>query len=450
MKWLNYFFLIFVFCFFIACDSIDGVKRVVPENEDNKEAETDEDSEEDDSDLSDSDDSSDPTDSGDLTDSGDNTDTDSDTTDGDAMDNSATDNDITDNGTVDNDTVDNDTADNDTTDNDTTDSEPDYPEAKCKAAGGNWDSSAQKCYKTQKCGNKPANSEWNGDSSYKIYYDLNVEAWEPLTYPTQYGEGAPVPCQYKCIANYSYVNGECKPYCSAVFNGTDTVVEVAHNDLLNLTSETWTIETWIKQGEGDIPTYVVHPIVRKGITSNPVYVLSGYYKEKSGDGYGMTAYLKYSYKDGWNRTQTTENRIDQTVTYSNDWTHVAMVKNKETTSSGWVQTTTYKLLLFVNGTLVESKNFENTPTIITNNEALTIGANIANLDNDNKRYFKGLIDSVKISNTAKYTGEFVPEKLVSDGDTVAFWNFSGNAEDSSGNNLNGIEESLTYSTDCKQ
>ena len=52
MKWFQCFLLVFVF-FFAACDSINGVKRVVPENEDNKETVTDEDSKDDDSDLTD-------------------------------------------------------------------------------------------------------------------------------------------------------------------------------------------------------------------------------------------------------------------------------------------------------------------------------------------------------------------------------------------------------------
>ena len=317
---------------------------------------------------------------------------------------------------------------------------------KCANAGGTWSSWGQKCYRTETCDPKPANSEWNGNSSYKVYYDLNVEAWEPLTYPTHYGDGEPEICQYKCIANYAYLNGECKPYCSAVFDGESSKIQVEHNDLLNLASETWTIEAWIKQGEDDIPVYVIHPIIRKGITSDPAYVLSGYYKQQSGDGYGMTSYVKYSYRE-WNSTKTDNNRVDQTVTFSDDWTHVAMVKNKETTSSGWgQQTTTYKLLLFVNGTLVGSNDFENTPTVVTNNEALTIGANPVNAE----RYFKGLIDSIKISNTAKYTADFTPSVLSADNETIAFWDFNNNTNDASANALNGIGTNITYSTDCME
>lgn len=324
------------------------------------------------------------------------------------------------------------------------DESPLSDEEKCAGAGGTWDPAAQNCYKTKKCDAKPAHSEWNGDSSYDVYYDVEAGAWMPgPAYTTHYGDGESEPCQYKCASNArpdGPEGDECKLLCSAVFDGEKSKIEVAHNDLLNLASETWTIEAWIKQGEDDIPVYVIHPIVRKGITSDPAYVLSGYYKQQSGDGYGMTSYVKYSYGS----STTTNNRLDPTVTHSDDWTHVAMVKNKET--SGIIfEETSYKLLLFVNGTQVGSNEFEKTPTVVTNDELLTIGANPVNAE----RYFKGLIDSIKISNTAKYMENFTPGVLSADNETIAFWDFSGNAEDSSANGLNGTATEVTYSTDCR-
>lgn len=151
-------------------------------------------------------------------------------------------------------------------------------------------------------------------------------------------------------------------------------------------------------------------------------------------------------------TQTKNGTIQPSVnytTYSYGWSHIALVQNKET-SSGWgQQTTTYKLLLFKDGKQVASEDYKAnntsiTPTINTLDEALVIGANISG-----GLYFKGLIDSVKISGTAKYTAEFTPAKLTADGeDTVAFWDFSGNADDSSENGLDGTATDVTYSTDC--
>ena len=327
-------------------------------------------------------------------------------------------------------------------DGDTGDTDPLSEDEICAAAGGTYDYFAEddfeRCWKIVDCAPKPANTEWRGDQSYIEYFDFDDGLWTNFgaNYKTEYGDtGEAKICQYVCAANAVREDGTCKPLCSAVFDGTDAVVEVAHNNLLNLNynSGTWTIEAWIKQGEGDIPTYVIHPIVRKGITSDPVYVLSGYYKQQTGNGYGMTSYVKYSY----GTSTATGNRLDLTVTYSDDWTHVAMVKNATSGS--------YQLLLFVNGTLVGSKDFENTPTIVTNNEVLSIGANLSTTN----RYFKGLIDSIRISNTAKYTANFTPSVLSTDSDTVAFWDFSGNANDSSGNGLDGSATNVTYSTDCK-
>ncbi|MBO7127426.1 hypothetical protein J6W78_07750 [bacterium] len=320
---------------------------------------------------------------------------------------------------------------------------PDSAAEECAAVGGNWNSSTGKCTRTQNCSSKPANTVWNTVSS--ITQTWNGSVWSPSTTSSYSENGSNQYCYYKCASDdYEWNGSACeKPYCSAVFDGEKSKIEVEHNDLLNLGSETWTIEAWIKQGEDDIPTYVIHPIVRKGITSDPAYVLSGYYKQQSGDGYGMTSYVKYSYRE-WNSTKTDNNRVDQTVTFSDDWTHVAMVKNEETSGAIFEQIS-YKLLLFVNGTLVGSNEFENTPTVVTNDELLTIGANPVNAE----RYFKGLIDSIKISNTAKYTADFTPSVLSADDDTIAFWDFSGNADDSSFNGLHGTATNVTYSTDCR-
>ena len=227
-------------------------------------------------------------------------------------------------------------------------------------------------------------------------------------------------------------------YCSAVFNGSSSKIEVASNDLLNLDSETWTIEAWIKQSEEDIPTWVIHPIVRKGASTTPAYILSGYYKNQSGDGYMLTSYVRYSYEN-WG-TNTTTNQLNSNVTFSDNWTHVAMVINKETGDSDQAS---YKMLLFANGEQIGSQQFNGTPTVLNNDETLFIGTNP-----NSERFLKGFIDSIKISNTAKYTENFTPSQLSADDSTIAFWDFSGNANDGSGNGLNGTETDLTYSTDC--
>lgn len=286
------------------------------------------------------------------------------------------------------------------------------------------------------CPAKPENSVWNDEGKNgKFEQTWNGSKWEPEISESTYSETEEGTCRFKCASEeYIYVNGECKTYCSAVFDGENSQIEVVHNALLNLNAEAWTIEAWIKQDEGDV-TNALNPIVRKGTTTNyPPYILSGYYKSSSN--YTITSSVRYSY-DAFLGSDTGSNRIDQTVTYSNDWTHVAMVKNN---------TPSHKTLLFVNGSLAGSKNFSDTPTALTTNEeALIIGANLYN-----GNHFKGLIDSIKISNTAKYTEDFTPGKLSADGDdTIAFWDFNGDVNDSK-NGLNGTDDTtITYSTDCK-
>ena len=347
-------------------------------------------------------------------------------------------------------------------------------EEKCLAeTGTTWDASSQSCYRIENCDTaaKPANSEWNGDSSYKVYYDVDTETWVPgPVYETQYGDGEPQPCQYKCVTKYGYDNGECKPYCSAVFDGTTSNIEVAANDALNLNSEskTWTIEAWIKQADADLTSDNV-PIVRKGTGSTPVYLLTGYKKQTWGSNYAsysLMGYVQFSYpaSTGIPYVAAGDGELtpgsNNTVNYSAEWSHVAMVQNAVTSGNNpMTQTTTYKLLLFLNGKQITSEEYKSSsnsgiggssstsvvPTIKTNNEALVIGANLnAGL------FFKGLIDSIKISNTAKYTAAFTPAKLTADDTTVAFWNFSGDATSSVGSSLDGTETAITYSTDCKE
>ncbi len=334
---------------------------------------------------------------------------------------------------------------------------------KCANAGGTWDPSAQNCYRIEKCSKKPVNSEWNGESSYKVYYDINVGEWEPgPVYATQYGDGEPQPCQYVCVEKTVYDNGECKPACSAKFNGTDSAIEIAADTAPNLDSDTWTIEAWFKQADEDLNDKNI-PIVRKGAdTDSPVYVLTGYKKQNySWNGndytnYSTMGYVSYSYTSstggGWNpsgNTQSATINPSANVTYSDDWTHIALVQQKETSGNQWQQQTSYKLLLFLNGEQVASSDYKVnnqnvTPTVNTNDEAFVIGANF-----NAGYFFKGLMDSIKVSNTAKYTEDFTPGVLSADDDTVAFWDFSGDAKDAKSGQF-GVETNIEYSTDCKE
>ena len=315
---------------------------------------------------------------------------------------------------------------------------------KCAGTGGTWDSSAQNCYKTETCGSKPVNTEWNGDSSYKAYYDVETETWIPgPAYTTHYGEGEPEPCQYKCVSNArpdGPEGNECKLICSAVFDGS-AKIEVAHNDLLNL-GQAWTIEAWVKQDTSNLPTetYKKTPILRKG----DGYFLTGFYKTTSNSDtyynmYGGFYYTSYSDLTAEIKYQNTD--ADSPV--EEGWNHIALSYN--------VDNGTSHLRLYINGKLAGEKTNSSERTPITVSSAIKIGYYYdSGIFSGTDLYFKGLIDSIKISNTAKYTADFTPAKLSLGGeDTIAFWDFNGNAEDSSPNGLNGTATNVTYSTDCK-
>ncbi len=446
MKFFKVSALVCLFFFMIACE--DGATRFIPVDEtddgssdvtDDSDATeptnpTDEPTNPTDEPTNPTDDPTNPTDTGDTdpTDTGDT--------------------DPTDTGDTDTgDTGDTDTG--DTGDTDTGDTVVDENEAECVAAGGTWDAfeedELQKCYKIVDCGEKPANTEWRGEQTYNQYYDLEEGTWTNFSYEPEYGDtGEPKICQYICSANAAREGDECKPYCSAVFDGSSSKIEVAANELLNLASETWTIEAWIKQAADDI-TESNLPILRKGTTSaTPAYLLTGYKYRTTYQGtpyYTIMGYVGYSYTtQAGPYSQQKSDTLESTpnyLSYSYGWSHVALVSTKET--NGWQQTT-YKLNLFINGEQKASESYDGAPTINTLDEALVIGANL-----NSELYFKGLIDSIKISNTAKYTEGFTPGVLAADDNTVAFWDFSNNANDSV-SGIIGTPANIEYSTDCKE
>ena len=447
MRFFNFCFLLFAFCFFVACE--EGVERLVPVA-DNNDTSADTGDSGDTADTGDSGDTADTGDSGDTADTGDSGDT-ADT--GDSGDTS--------------DTGDTDTGDpGDTDTGDTTDTgiDPDSDQAKCIAENGIWNESAEdeleRCYKIVPCADKPPYTEWRGEGSYPEYYSFEDGLWTQFgnNYTPEYGDsGEEKYCQYVCASNARREDNECKPLCSAVFDG-NSYIEVPHNEALNLASETWTVEAWIKQTNTEAQQTGSY-ILRKGASdANPDYLLAGVYYSSNARRYYITSYVQFSYPEtqyGMQNIPAGENKIqsDVQVTNTQDWTHVAMVQNKETQQYGPVTTTTYKLLVFMNGKQVASKEYKDKdnkvsvePTIITNEESLIIGTKLGS-----NQYFKGKIDSIRISNTAKYTADFQNnmKALEVESDTVAFWDFNGDAKNSVSSALDGIVNGLDYSTDCR-
>ncbi len=283
---------------------------------------------------------------------------------------------------------------------------------------------------------------------------MEDEQWTNFgqNYNTEYNDsGEPKICQYVCAANTVREDNECKPLCSAVFNGESSRIEVADNDLLNPGSDSWTIEAWIKQDEGDL-TSDYAPILRKGTSENPSYVLMGYRKQTTGWGsnstttYTVTGATTYKSVMG----STTENlQVDGTFNeFSGGWTHVALVHNKKV-EGNIIQSITYKITLYVNGKQVNSKTYvpKTTMNLLEVNEPLIIGANLYSSWTVSKKYFKGLIDSIRISGSERYTADFTPSQLSADGDTIALWEFNNNFNETK-NDLENTPTNVTFSTDC--
>ena len=279
---------------------------------------------------------------------------------------------------------------------------------------------------------------------------MEDEQWTNFgqNYNTEYNDsGEPKICQYVCAANTVREDNECKPLCSAVFNGESSRIEVADNDLLNPGSDSWTIEAWIKQDEGDL-TSDYAPILRKGTSENPSYVLMGYRKQQSwsSDTYTVTGATTYKSVMG----STTENlQVDGTFNeFSGGWTHVALVHNKKV-EGNIIQSITYKITLYVNGKQVNSKTYvpKTTMNLLEVNEPLIIGANLYSSWTVSKKYFKGLIDSIRISGSERYTADFTPSQLSADGDTIALWEFNNNFNETK-NDLENTPTNVTFSTDC--
>ena len=234
---------------------------------------------------------------------------------------------------------------------------------------------------------------------------------------------------------------------SAVFNGSTSKIEVAHDDALNLSSDTWTIEAWIKQTEDSASET---PIVAKkaassggwgGNNSSYTYSLSNYYITKTTVGFqqkettAMKGAATYSVMNSNISAEATE------LSNSKDWTHIALVQTTKTE----FMSTKPMLTLYINGSQVKTGDLGNVTvigsqkiTVATSTMPLLIGSG-----------FKGLIDSIKISSAAKYSADFEPKTLSVDNDTIALWDFNGSADDYEGD-MTSTPTDITYSTDCKK
>jgi hypothetical protein len=121
------------------------------------------------------------------------------------------------------------------------------------------------------------------------------------------------------------------------------------------------------------------------------------------------------------------------VLSANSWHHVAGVYNGS------------QLQIYVDGVLDGAVNTGVTITATSGSLMMGRGHSVYY-----PYYFSGLIDEVRVSSTAIYTGNFTPlANLTAGSSTRALWKFNGQtANDSSGNGNSGtLNGGAAYSTD---
>jgi len=117
---------------------------------------------------------------------------------------------------------------------------------------------------------------------------------------------------------------------------------------------------------------------------------------------------------------------------ANTWTHLAMSYNGEVLS------------FFINGELIDSEEGQ-IASFGPINEYLVI--NRHTWDTGSSSRLTGQIDELRISNTARYSNNFIPqtEEFISDEFTAGLWHFNNDFNDYSGNGNHGTHVGTSYS-----
>ena len=119
------------------------------------------------------------------------------------------------------------------------------------------------------------------------------------------------------------------------------------------------------------------------------------------------------------------------------WHHIALVNNGS------------KLEIFFDGELKNSKSYIGTAATVAN-AVFNVGYTTTGTGLEQKKYyFKGSIDQIRFSNTARYLNAFTPATLTSDSHTVALWDFNGNTNNSKSDTLHLNAANITYTAECR-
>ena len=340
---------------------------------------------------------------------------------------------------------------------------------KCIRIGGKMDNEG-KCLKSIKCDMRPSTGKWNGAYSYIREYSDGTWLGEKIetiysteagvchfvctdNYPSWDGnncvEAATGPCAsnpcadianssctesgetFECICNEGFgkVDGECKPYCAAVFDGTSSYLKLNKTQSTELYSNAWTIEAWIKQANFND----MYPLAIMQYREKIAYMLTAFSKKTS------TSVLV----GGALLTSGGQQSVSVTMeTPAAGWHHIALVN------------TGSQLALFIDGSVKDVQAYTGSPKTVENS-IFAIGratnySGSGSVSTGTNSYFKGAIDQFRFSNIARYAANFTPAPLTGDDEnTVALWDFNGNANNSKSDSLHLTATNITYTTECR-
>lgn len=156
-----------------------------------------------------------------------------------------------------------------------------------------------------------------------------------------------------------------------------------------------------------------------------------------GNTYVLTFVIQESYNSGSGSFNNVSFQLPDNWITTSPWMHVGVtIKDKQ-------------LKLYVNGQLVAQKTIQG--IYIADNPVLTVGGIIRNDSYiDSESQFYGLVDDLRISNTVRditsnWDNLSYLQPLSVDTNTLAYWRFENNLNDSSQNGINGTSSgNITY------